>query len=655
MGCAVSSASFVVDAAGGEGATHRSIEEAWKAALESKATKIDITVREGTYNTAGEISMDITGREVLIIADGPVVIRTPRSKQEGVLKFVGNSGKVALRDLGFVGTVFLRAWKSEWEFERCSFSGEGFCCIYCVGGTLGYDGVGAHVRVLKSRVQNFGEKEGICFKSEKGHLHVEECEIDSGRCGVSVGGLAGCNAEVVGCHVHDCTEEGLRLLKPCAGRVAGNALWACKSPLLFSDGLSNACTPFPDVLVEDNDIQPGDAKSKGRPGGRGSLDAGPRPGGILTVLASKVEEGIRTVRKELEEGVTHLASEIEAEFEADPETAEMRRQGRSASFPGPGPASAASGTAAAAAAGARALRPDLADRLAAPRPQPGSASKEPSPSKSPPRDPRRWSVGDVRDWLRSIKFVEYETCFAEAKIDGARLLQVDAAEKLEAIGVREGLHFDALLQAIRELIPAESEQGALQAPPSPPSNSGPVPHSPSLPLASSQHPPRASTSPSQAPKIYGCFVSYAHVDQKAVAKYVDRLQAAGLSVWMDREIIPGRKWRKAIADAIAASSSFVCFLSEGFLNSENCEEELCYAHSKRVPLVPVWLEKVDPATALASHGDYEMILTNKQCIVQADESEGAVEAACREIVKGIRAINHATFSAQSGPPRLESS
>eukprot|EP00741_Cyanophora_paradoxa_P011574 tig00020563_g11182.t1 len=55
-----------------------------------------------------------------------------------------------------------------------------------------------------------------------------------------------------------------------------------------------------------------------------------------------------------------------------------------------------------------------------------------------------------------------------------------------------------------------------------------------------------------AERLHDAFVSYAHRDASAVMAYVAGLERAGISVWVDRELLAGRRWMEDIARAMQA-------------------------------------------------------------------------------------------------------
>jgi TIR domain len=70
------------------------------------------------------------------------------------------------------------------------------------------------------------------------------------------------------------------------------------------------------------------------------------------------------------------------------------------------------------------------------------------------------------------------------------------------------------------------------------------------------------------------FVSYSRRDRETVLPVVRAAEALDRSLWFDGDDIPAAPvWRDELADAIAASDTFVCFLSSHWLRSDECRRE----------------------------------------------------------------------------------
>jgi len=95
---------------------------------------------------------------------------------------------------------------------------------------------------------------------------------------------------------------------------------------------------------------------------------------------------------------------------------------------------------------------------------------------------------------------------------------------------------------------------------------------------------RASRSAASA-EAKELFVSYSRKDKKRVRRIVKLLEAGGMSVAWDNHFLPGTSWRKAIEQALEASSCVVVLWSQNSVKSHWVVEEATYAldHNKIVP------------------------------------------------------------------------
>lgn len=105
------------------------------------------------------------------------------------------------------------------------------------------------------------------------------------------------------------------------------------------------------------------------------------------------------------------------------------------------------------------------------------------------------------------------------------------------------------------------------------------------------------TSVSAAPVPYKggesyIFVSYAHKDDAQVWEIISKMQKAGFRVWFDRGIDPGTEWDEYIARMVRGCGYFIAFLSENYLASDNCKDELNFARDLNKDRLLVYLEEV---------------------------------------------------------------
>ena len=88
------------------------------------------------------------------------------------------------------------------------------------------------------------------------------------------------------------------------------------------------------------------------------------------------------------------------------------------------------------------------------------------------------------------------------------------------------------------------------------------------------------------------FISYAHRDKAEVYPILERMQADGYRVWFDEGIDPGTEWDEVIAAHVESCGYFLAFISENYLASENCKDELNYARDLNKKRLLVYLEEV---------------------------------------------------------------
>ena len=87
------------------------------------------------------------------------------------------------------------------------------------------------------------------------------------------------------------------------------------------------------------------------------------------------------------------------------------------------------------------------------------------------------------------------------------------------------------------------------------------------------------------------FISYAAKDRKRVAKLVDGLQQAGVSVWIDMAGIEvAAMWSKEIVSAIRECKVLLLSISPHSTESENVVKELALASERKKPIIPIYLE-----------------------------------------------------------------
>lgn len=87
------------------------------------------------------------------------------------------------------------------------------------------------------------------------------------------------------------------------------------------------------------------------------------------------------------------------------------------------------------------------------------------------------------------------------------------------------------------------------------------------------------------------FISYAHKDMDKVIPIVERLVKDGYRVWYDEGIAPIETWDDFIAGKVEECEIMLAFISNNYINSSNCMDELNYARDCDKKILRVHVEK----------------------------------------------------------------
>lgn len=88
------------------------------------------------------------------------------------------------------------------------------------------------------------------------------------------------------------------------------------------------------------------------------------------------------------------------------------------------------------------------------------------------------------------------------------------------------------------------------------------------------------------------FISYAHRNEREVHRIIQRIQAEGCRVWYDEGIDPGTEWADNIAERVVNCDWFFAFVTQEYLESSNCLDELNFARDKEKKRLLVYLSNV---------------------------------------------------------------
>ncbi len=105
------------------------------------------------------------------------------------------------------------------------------------------------------------------------------------------------------------------------------------------------------------------------------------------------------------------------------------------------------------------------------------------------------------------------------------------------------------------------------------------------------------------------FISYAHKDWQAVMEIVTDMHERGFRIWYDEGIEVGSEWTECIASHLAEASLMIGFVTEGYMESDNCRREMNYAVQKKKKIINIYLEptKLTPGMELQIGGIWALM------------------------------------------------
>ncbi len=100
-------------------------------------------------------------------------------------------------------------------------------------------------------------------------------------------------------------------------------------------------------------------------------------------------------------------------------------------------------------------------------------------------------------------------------------------------------------------------------------------------------------SPGNGPFV---FVSYSHKDAEQVYPDILSLQQAGISVWYDEGLEPGREWYKSVDEHVCMNNCVgtIFFTSDDFIRSKSCGIEMDCIHRHQTRYFAVNLLGISP-------------------------------------------------------------
>ena len=146
------------------------------------------------------------------------------------------------------------------------------------------------------------------------------------------------------------------------------------------------------------------------------------------------------------------------------------------------------------------------------------------------------------------------------------------------------------------------------------------------------------------------FISYASKDRDRILDLVDRLDAAGVSVWIDQMSIEGATmWSQEIVAAIRNCKVLILAISENSADSENVVKELALASEGRKRILPVYLESAEIPESMA----YQLAGIQRVEFFEEDEEAGQ-QSVIRALAKLGVTVSKAASTAAAGAPKRTS-
>ena len=142
------------------------------------------------------------------------------------------------------------------------------------------------------------------------------------------------------------------------------------------------------------------------------------------------------------------------------------------------------------------------------------------------------------------------------------------------------------------------------------------------------------------------FISYAAKDRTRVLDLVERLRAAGVSVWIDQMGIEGATmWSQEIVAAIRSCKVLILAISENSADSENVVKEVALASEGRKRILPVYIKQAEIPESMA----YQLAGIQRIEFFEGRE-DAALQAVIRALAKlGVTVHDEASAAAANTP------
>ena len=146
------------------------------------------------------------------------------------------------------------------------------------------------------------------------------------------------------------------------------------------------------------------------------------------------------------------------------------------------------------------------------------------------------------------------------------------------------------------------------------------------------------------------FISYASKDRDRILDLVDRLDSAGVPVWIDQMSIEGATmWSQEIVAAIRNCKVLILAISENSADSENVVKEVALASEGRKRILPVYLESAEIPESMA----YQLAGIQRVEFFERQEDAGQ-RSVIRALAKLGVTVSEEASTAAAGVPKRSS-
>lgn len=142
------------------------------------------------------------------------------------------------------------------------------------------------------------------------------------------------------------------------------------------------------------------------------------------------------------------------------------------------------------------------------------------------------------------------------------------------------------------------------------------------------------------------FISYRHTDIDVVKRIVADMQGRGYRIWWDEGIKPSEDFTEVIANRLKDCDVLFSFLSEGYLTSDFCLDELNYGIKNHKKIVPIKMDDVE----LPSGIDLRLIRIHMIFMRNYSSEKDLVDYLCEECDEILHDCHESSHSVPGGKP-----